>query len=234
MCKYAPGERLHTMRTLVILGAATLLACRADTPPATDMTPILRAARFTVPAGAGIPARPCGDSLAYFAGTAITHCEAWYGKHLTALQEPVLCQSSLEEAKEIYRLTWLPSFHPSVVVRIDSDTAGLHLTAKVESGAGGYEPGHLARDTVFMLTETQAREFADLLSAADFWRSPTVPPPDRAMGLDGAQWVLEGIANSRYHVVDRWSPEAGGPDARFRALCEWLLARSGFVTAAIY
>ena len=221
------------MRTLTILTAATLLACQVDTPSSADKTPILRAARFTVPAGAGIPARPCGDSLAYFAGTAITHCEGWYGKHLAALHEPVLCQRSPEEAKEVYRLTWLPSFHPSVVVRIDSDTAGLHLTAKVESGAGGYDPGHLARDTVFMLTETQAGEFANLLLAADFWRSPTVPPPDRAMGLDGAQWVLEGIANSRYHVVDRWSPEADGPDRRFRAVGEWLLARSGFAPAAL-
>ena len=28
-------------------------------------------------------------------------------------------------------------------------------------------------------------------------------------GLDGAQWIIEGLLNGNYHIVDRWSPEEG-------------------------
>ncbi len=29
------------------------------------------------------------------------------------------------------------------------------------------------------------------------------------IGVDGAQWIVEGIKDGRYKVVDRWSPEKG-------------------------
>jgi hypothetical protein len=35
-------------------------------------------------------------------------------------------------------------------------------------------------------------------------------PSRRDLGLDGAQWVIEGRRVDAYHVVDRWSPR-GGP-----------------------
>ena len=28
-------------------------------------------------------------------------------------------------------------------------------------------------------------------------------------GVDGAQWIIEGVRNGTYHVVDRWSPREG-------------------------
>jgi hypothetical protein len=217
----------------MVVATASLLACRADAPATAHMSPTGRQARFSVPSDAGIPIRPCRDSLAYFAGTAVSDREGWYGLHLAALREPVLCQRHSEEGKETYRFTWLPSFHSTVVVRIDTDTSGLYLTAKIESGAGGYDPGRLARDTTFRLSETHASQFGELLLSTGFWRQPTVPPPGGGMGVDGAQWIYEGVANGRYHVVDRWSPQRGGSDGRLRALGEWLLDRSGFASAAL-
>ena len=29
------------------------------------------------------------------------------------------------------------------------------------------------------------------------------------VGVDGAQWIFEGVKDSTYHVVDRWSPDNG-------------------------
>jgi hypothetical protein len=29
------------------------------------------------------------------------------------------------------------------------------------------------------------------------------------MGRDGAQFVMEGVNGTRYHVLDRWTPENG-------------------------
>ena len=34
---------------------------------------------------------------------------------------------------------------------------------------------------------------------------------EKEVHLDGAQWILEGVRNGKYHVVDRWSPEKGDP-----------------------
>lgn len=31
----------------------------------------------------------------------------------------------------------------------------------------------------------------------------------RDPGVDGAQWIIEGVRNKTYHVVDRWSPKDG-------------------------
>jgi hypothetical protein len=31
----------------------------------------------------------------------------------------------------------------------------------------------------------------------------------RDRGVDGAQWIIEGVRNKTYHVVDRWSPKDG-------------------------
>jgi hypothetical protein len=27
--------------------------------------------------------------------------------------------------------------------------------------------------------------------------------------VDGAQWIIEGVRNGSYHIVDRWSPTNG-------------------------
>ena len=46
--------------------------------------------------------------------------------------------------------------------------------------------------------------------SANFWNLPTLPDADEnALELDGAQWIIEGVRNGTYHIVDRWSPEAG-------------------------
>ena len=210
--------------TLLLLGCAAL-ACGHD--PVGAAGECDRAATLVeIPPTAGLAASPCDDGEAYFAMTSLADREEWYGKHLRALGEHPLCDSAGVPA-EVYRLTWLPSFHPTVVVRIERTLSAYILIAKAESGAGGYEPGHLARDTTYTLGEGERAEFVSLLSAADFWTVPTTPPPDRLGGFDGAQWVLEGLGRGRYHVVDRWSPPTNGPDARYRQLAAWMLQRSG-------
>ena len=176
--------------------------------------------------------RPCGTTKTFFAGTAIADRDNWYGAHLSALGERIFCQKS-EPGPAVYRLTWLPSFDHSIVVRIEQRAKGYRLEAKAESGAGGYEPGHLARDTVRSLSAAERDAFEHLLQESNFWHLPTVPPPNGRMGLDGAQWVLEGIADGRYHVVDRWSPEQDGPDTKYRQLAEWMLAESRLVPAKL-
>src|SRR6266480_5039902 len=173
--------------------------------------------------------RPCVGERTFFAGTALANRESWYGKQLRAMDEQAFCSDS-SYILESYRFTWIPSFHPAVVVRIDLTATGYLLTAKILNGAGGYEPGSLAREVVHTLSDVDRTRFSELLRAAKFWELPTNVP---LLGCDGAQWVLEALTSKGYHVVDRWTPDQQGPDLQFRALGEWMLASSGLAPTTL-
>jgi hypothetical protein len=40
------------------------------------------------------------------------------------------------------------------------------------------------------------------LEASDFWALDT---QDKRLGLDGAQWLIEGRRGDTYHSISRWS-----------------------------
>jgi len=51
-----------------------------------------------------------------------------------------------------------------------------------------------------------------VIENANFWNLPTLPDTNKhIVQLDGAQWIVEGIRNGDYHIIDRWSPEASDP-----------------------
>ena len=122
----------------------------------------------------------------------------------------------------------LASSRRSVTVRIAAGTNGYVLTAKILNGAGGYQPGSVARDTTITLRTRRQHRISTFYPGAVLGTAHD-SPSDGTIGLDGAQWVLEGLSAERYHVVNRWSPQPTGPDRSFRRLAEWILARSGLV-----
>ena len=176
----------------------------------------------------GQPARQCSTASGYFTNTAIADRESWYGKHLAAMRETPLCVRPGLHA-EIYRLTWLPSFNHSVVVRVERDSGNYWLEARSETGAGGYGPGILAHDSIMALTPNDLSVLSDFLYRSNFWNLPTIPARP-VIGADGSQWILEGLAGNRYHVVDRWSPQPDGGDSSYRKLGAWLLSKSGLAS----
>lgn len=210
--------------TLLFLACTTLPACSAEPAP-NPAPPAAKPAAAAVSTATTTAARPCGAASTFFGGTAIADRENWYGRHLRAMEERPLCTGG-HAPPEVYRFTWIPSFHAPVAVRVERRADGYRLQARLGGGAGGYEAGPAARDTMMTLTEAEVRDFTDQLTAARFWSLPTVDST-AIMGLDGAQWVLEGLVGTRYHVVDRWSP----PNDAYRRLGDWLLARSGLVAA---
>jgi hypothetical protein len=133
----------------------------------------------------------------------------WYSKHLKALDEPSLFQESKGSGAESYRFVWLRTFHHPVVVRLDIQAnGGAALTTKVSNGAGGYGPGTLVENTSRPLTKRQTERFLATIQRLQFWELPTHETPETA-GCDGSQWIIEGIKDGKYHVVDRWTPATG-------------------------
>lgn len=126
----------------------------------------------------------------------------WYSGQLRALNEPLIFDLKSET---IYRFTWLRTFHHPVVIRVQKNKDKILLTWKMSDGAGGYSPGKLIVDETTELSSDEWNEFQKLLDKIEYWNMPTNEQSD-IMGTDGSQWIIEGVQNGKYNVVDRWTP----------------------------
>lgn len=117
--------------------------------------------------------------------------------HMIYGKDP-LCQT-LGHEDEAYRFDWQRSFHPHIITRIGR--SGDRITSTVWSAYS--EPDQngsraLAPEDWVILKLA--------IDRAQFWTSE---PSERLFGLDGAFWLFEGREDERFHVAQRWSPEAG-------------------------
>lgn len=136
-----------------------------------------------------------------------TFINEWYSRQLRALQEPSLYKRDSKSVKAVFRFTWLRTFHHPVSVRLEILPNGAgRLHSKMTSGAGGYEPGKLKVDEIKEVEPGAVEKLLGMIDEARFWE---LPATIEDMGLDGAQWIIEGLQGDRYHVVDRWSPDNG-------------------------
>ena len=130
-----------------------------------------------------------------------------YSKYLAAFREPSLYKLSQLPSAHSYRFLWLRTFHHPVSVRVEIGRDGIGLvTTKVTDGAGGYSPGRMKLNRTRRLTKQQTDWLLERINALGFWSLAVHEAPG---GFDGAQWVIEGVKDGKYHVVDRWSPKSG-------------------------
>jgi len=141
---------------------------------------------------------------------------AWYSRQLFALREPVISADKSEN--EIYRFTWLRTFHNPIAIRIEKHGDEYILYWKLSNGAGGYDPGELTIDKQKTLDKKTWQEFIERLNQADFWN---LSSKEVNFGKDGSEWILEGQTESKYQVVDRWSPEV---NSKYYQCCDFLLS----------
>lgn len=123
----------------------------------------------------------------------------WYSKHLKAMQEPVIRNST---HKQVFRFTWLRTFDNPIVIRLENDNNKITLFWKVNDGKGGYDPGEIIVNDKKELTVEEWKVIYDDIYAINFY---SLTPNQRTMGLDGAQWILEANVFGKYHAVDRWN-----------------------------
>ncbi|MEG3931872.1 MULTISPECIES: hypothetical protein [unclassified Microcoleus] len=125
-----------------------------------------------------------------------------YSNTLAAFEEPPLSNcTDREKVQTAYRFIYLPSFHPSLVIRVWGDTLStpcLQAVTKVGSKVGSEEP--------WMLTEAKSLELLTAINENKFWPSITW---DLSWGLDGSRWVFEGWNQGKYKWLDAWSPNNG-------------------------
>lgn len=167
----------------------------------------------------------CESVAEQFFGTPeLREKENWYGTHLQAAGETNLCGHATDFT-QVYRFTWLRSFHPPVVVRIGRRESTFQLVAKKLDGRGGYKPGQLVVDRSIQIDAGEWYHFQDLLREAAFWTSVADRETDVVVGFDGARWILEGVRDGRYWALDRWSPS----ETPYRRVGVYLLRLAGLL-----
>jgi hypothetical protein len=145
----------------------------------------------------------------------------WYSMHLSAMHEPSFWELSKTQGAQFYRFLWIGTWSAPFAVRLEISSDGVAcLYGWVTSGFGGYGSGSLSSAETKVLNQEQSKEFGDRIAASGFWNLPT---RDDSNGLDGAQWIFEGVRDGQYHLVDRWSLT----DGTLRDLGLFFLSLSG-------
>lgn len=142
----------------------------------------------------------------------------WYASELRGLKEPSLLEGKIKRGTTAYRFLLIPSFSPSLVIRLvlNSDGTGT-LVAKLGANYGEADKTSPRQQTVSVSSE-QVNKFLNLIHDADFWSMPTAKS-NVVAGADGQEWLLEARQNDRYHVVDRWN---GLMETSFSRACNYL------------
>ncbi len=152
----------------------------------------------------------------------------WYSKHIEALGEAPLWNRKISDPQQAYRFTWLRSFHHPISVRIELlDNGTGNVTFSESDGAGGYEPGEVIIRRTDKLDKQNIEKLVYLISEKDFFSLET---RDYERGLDGAEWIFEGLTSEDYNIVIRWSPAKG----YFYKLGLLFLELSGYSGSEIY
>jgi hypothetical protein len=123
----------------------------------------------------------------------------WFSRELYALQEKALWPPSSENERT-YRVTVFPAFTFPRSVTLTMMPDGTGNVRFRETDASRY---HLTVDSAHSITAQQATDFTNSLDGIQFWQLPTHV---QQLGLDGTEFVLEGVQDGRYHVVIRWCP----------------------------
>ena len=136
-----------------------------------------------------------------------------YARYLQALHEPSLWELSRDPKAEAYRFLWLRSSNHPIAVRLvvrPSASGWMHVS--MTSGKGGSQAGGIRRYGVSWLTKTKTQSLLALMGSADFWNLPPLAVTnDGSIGLEGSQWIVEGVKLGQYHVIDRHSPDVQDP-----------------------
>jgi len=124
----------------------------------------------------------------------------WYSRDMYALGEKPIWQT-LANGETTYRLTLLSAFSGPRVITLSI----------MPNGTGSLTIKSLNNDRLVFLIDEQTSvsterviAFRALIDKAQYWRMPA-EIPDR--GMDGADWILEGLQSGTYHVAIRWCPD---------------------------
>ncbi len=144
-----------------------------------------------------------------------------------AFQEPPL-YTMPDCVDEAYSLTFIPSFHSPVLVRVWRVGNRSFMVAKELDTKGWSKFGSIKETNSRSLTQFEWRDFTDLLNRTSFWDLSS--SSNEVLPNDGAVWLVDGLRTKQFHWVRRRVP-----NEQFADICKHLIRLSGLETAhALY
>jgi hypothetical protein len=204
---------MHKAATLLILIFSSFTYCSGQNNHTTAIAPIKISSDRSFPKDSTTLYFPLNS----WKDTSVltSFLNKWFSAQLFALKEPIIYSDKSQD--EIYRFTWLRTFHHPVAIRIEKHNGNYTLYWKLSNGAGGYKPGVLVIDKQKTLDKETWEVFINKLDQSDFWNLVTNHTDS---GMDGSEWILEGKSANKYHVVDRWTPDKR---SKYYECCDFLL-----------
>jgi TonB family protein len=151
----------------------------------------------------------------------------WYSQPLKRMNEPRLSTFAKDFSSDIYRITILPTWGNPIAVRVQKHGELFSLSARRLDGQAGYDPGKLVESKDIALGANDSNTLAVLIQNLNFFQMST---EDALRGVDGDQWIAEGVSQGKYHVVVRWCAASYNPGKRkltaFLDFCKFLLDKS--------
>ena len=134
--------------------------------------------------------------------------QEWYPEQWLAAREPSFFMLSEQDPppKFALRFSYIPSFSPSIFVRVQEDEGAYTLIAKRMDGAGGYEPGSIASSKKVTLSDQEVADLRQLLREDALFEENA---EGCSRGFDGSEWLFELVDQKGYRFVKRWSPTEG-------------------------
>ncbi len=133
-----------------------------------------------------------------------------YSQFLRTMREPSLSALAKDDPGALsYRLLWLRDRDRPIVIRFAARSDGTAwFYRRVTSGDGLTGPGGL-RDTGMSFSfKGRTAGFLKTVEDTGFWQ---LEAPTASGTACRSHWVLEGVRQGQYKVVDRCSPDASDP-----------------------
>jgi hypothetical protein len=147
----------------------------------------------------------------------------WYSSAMYQLGETPLWPLASDNDKT-YRFTYLGAFTgaKTVVLTILPDGKGqIKLTLPQELR-------HPTKDKqTLTISANGVSDFLGKLDKARFWEMPT---ESQHGGMDGAEWIMEGVQGGTYHIAVRWCPDSykhSQEDSAFAEAARFLFQLTG-------
>jgi hypothetical protein len=137
-----------------------------------------------------------------------------YSSFLRSLHEPSLLEMAQRNPKaEEYRFLWLREFDRPASIRFAVKPGGTGwFYRRMTTGTGGAQPGRLTEYGMSWSWKSRTALFLKTVERVGFWSLPTLADAGgSATPACQAHWIVEGIKDGRYHVVDRCSPDQSDP-----------------------
>ncbi|HTE27747.1 hypothetical protein [Flavitalea sp.] len=128
-----------------------------------------------------------------------------------AMYEPFIDTTQIEASKFWFRVTVDPVFRTPYMLIAEMENGQTKITLKTTDGRGGYYPGSLDTEVIRYFGDTTYNSLQEKLHLQNFWSLKQ--DTSCMVGVDGENWIIEGINQGKYNVIFRWVPEYCGDKA---------------------